>query len=125
MLEVAGERCPDVEFVAGDALDPPFEPEGFERLVTSHFYGHLDEAQRDRFLTLAHSLAPELIVVDSARRPDKPEESWDERVLNDGTRHSVYKRWFTAEALARELGGGEIVHAGPWFVAVRSSSPPS
>jgi ubiquinone/menaquinone biosynthesis C-methylase UbiE len=120
MLAVARERCPDVEFVQGDALDPPFEPESFERLVTGHFYGHLDEPQRERFLTAARSLAAEIVVVDSARRPDKPAESWEERVLNDGTRHEVYKRRFTAGALARELGGGETVHAGPWFVAVRT-----
>lgn len=121
MLEVAGERCPDVEFVEGDALEPPFEPESFERLVTSHFYGHLDEEQRDRFLTVARSLAAdEIIVVDSARRPDRPDESWEERILNDGSTHQVYKRRFTAESLARELGGGETVYAGPWFVAVRT-----
>jgi SAM-dependent methyltransferase len=120
MLEVARERCPDVEFVQGDALDPPFEPETFERVLSGHFYGHLDDAQRERFVTVARSLAPELVVVDSARRPDKPRESWEERVLNDGSRHAVYKRRFTAGELARELGGGETVHAGPWFVAVRT-----
>jgi SAM-dependent methyltransferase len=125
MLRVAGERCPGVEFVRGDALDPPFEPESFERVVSGHFYGHLDEAQRERFVTLAHSLAPELVVVDSALRSDTPEESWEERLLKDGSTHAVYKRRFTAEGLARELGGGEVVHAGPYFVAVRSSSPPS
>ena len=57
------------------------------------------------------------MIVDSARR-DR-EEAWDERTLNDGSRHQVYKRWFTADGLAAELGGAETVHAGPWFVAVR------
>jgi len=47
-------------------------------------------------------------------------QAWQERELNDGSRHRVYKRWFTADGLAAELGGGETVHAGPWFVAVRS-----
>ena len=28
-------------------------------------------------------------------------EDWQERVLYDGSRHSVYKRWFTASGLAR------------------------
>jgi len=120
MLEVAGERCPDVEFVQGDALEPPFAPESFERLVTSHFYGHLSEAQRERFLTIACSLAGEIVVVDSASRSDRPDESWEERILNDGSRHEVYKRRFTADGLARELGGGETVYSGPWFVAVRT-----
>ena len=62
--------------------------------------------------------APELLVVDSARRPDVPEERWDPRVLSDGSRHAVFKRWFTPAGLAAELGGGEVVHAGDWFVAV-------
>jgi SAM-dependent methyltransferase len=120
MLEVASERCPDVEFVVADALEPPFAPGSFERLVTSHFYGHLDEAQRERFLVVARSLAEEIVVVDSAGRPDRPDESWEERILNDGSRHEVYKRRFTAQGLAAELGGGETVYAGPWFVAVRT-----
>jgi SAM-dependent methyltransferase len=120
MLEVARRRCPDAEFVAGDALDPPFAPGSFERVFSGHFYGHLDEAQRARFLAAARTLAPELVIVDSARRPEKPAEAWEERVLNDGSRHSVYKRWFTPEGLVAELGGGEVVHAGRWFVAVRS-----
>jgi SAM-dependent methyltransferase len=120
MLEVARRRCPDAEFVEGDALDPPFAPGSFERVFSGHFYGHLDEAQRAQFLAAARRLAGELVIVDSARRPDKPAEAWEERVLNDGSRHAVYKRWFTPEALVAELGGGDVVHAGPWFVAVRS-----
>jgi hypothetical protein len=28
------------------------------------------------------------------------------------------KRWFDPPQLLAELGGGEIVHAGTWFVAV-------
>ena len=46
MLAIARERRPDATFVAGDAL--AFDTAGFERVFTSHFYGHLDEAQRAR-----------------------------------------------------------------------------
>jgi hypothetical protein len=46
----------------------------------------------------------------------------DQRVLNDGSRHEVFKRWFVADELAEELGGGEVLHDGRWFVAVRSAS---
>jgi ubiquinone/menaquinone biosynthesis C-methylase UbiE len=117
MLAIAAERLPDATFTQGDALDPPFAPGAFERLHTAHFYGHLLAGRRTAFLDAARRLAPELVVVDSARR-DR-DEDWQERVLNDGTRHRVYKRWFTAEGLAAEIGGGEILHDGPWFVAVR------
>ena len=96
---------------------------GFERLFSAHFYGHLDAAQREAFLALPRSA--ELVVVDSALRPGGVAEDWQERVLDDGSRHRVYKRWFTAAGLAEELGGGEVLHDGPWFVAVRGSSPRS
>ena len=119
MLEVARMRMPGATFVRGDALDPPFEAGAFERVHAGHFYGHLIPEQRTAFLALAARLAGELVITDSALRPDGEPEAWQERELNDGSRHRVYKRWFTAAGLAEELGGGETVHDGPWFVAVR------
>jgi SAM-dependent methyltransferase len=116
MVAIAGRRVEHV--VQGDALAPPFDDGAFERVVTSHFWGHLYDDQRPRFLAQARRLAAELVVVDSARRPDR-EDGWEERELADGSRHRVYKRRFTPAGLADELGGGETVHAGPWFVAVR------
>jgi hypothetical protein len=49
-----------------------------------------------------------------------PVEEWQERILNDGTRWEVFKRYFAPQALAAELGGGSTVFAGRWFVAVRA-----
>jgi hypothetical protein len=63
-------------------------------------------------------VAPELVVVDSALRDDVDAEEWQERALNDGTRHRVYKRFFRGVELADELGGGEVLHEGRWFVVV-------
>ena len=116
MLAIARRRLPDA--VEGDALDPPFPDGSFERVAAGHFYGHLEPPERARFLAAARRLAPELLVIDSARRPDVPDERMDPRVLNDGSRHAVFKRWFEPAQLAGELGGGAIVHAGRWFVAV-------
>jgi demethylmenaquinone methyltransferase/2-methoxy-6-polyprenyl-1,4-benzoquinol methylase len=116
MVEIASSRRPDASFVQGDALEPRA---GFERIFSGHFYGHLDAEQRERFLALP---CDELVIVDSALRPDGIAEDWQERVLDDGSRHSVYKRWFTAEGLAEEIGDGTVLHDGPWFVAARSSS---
>jgi SAM-dependent methyltransferase len=118
MLAIAAERVPDGEFVRGDALELPFEDGSFERLFTGHFYGHLGDGDRERFLSEARRVAPELVVVDSAVRPDREEEERQERVLNDGSRWDVYKRYFTGEGLARELGGCEVLHDGRWFVVV-------
>jgi ubiquinone/menaquinone biosynthesis C-methylase UbiE len=120
MVEIASERVPGGRFVVSDALPLPFADSEFERLFTGHFYGHLEEQARLRFLDEARRVAGELVVADSAVRPDHGVEEWQERVLNDGSRHAVYKRYFTGDALAEELGGGEVLHAGPWFVVVRA-----
>jgi demethylmenaquinone methyltransferase/2-methoxy-6-polyprenyl-1,4-benzoquinol methylase len=119
MLEVAAARVPDAAFVEGDALRLPFADRSFERVFTSHFYGHLDEIERGRFLDEARRVAPELVLVDSALRDDIEPEGLQERVLNDGSTWHVLKRFFTPESLATELGGGATLFAGRWFVAAR------
>ena len=122
MLEVAAERVPDAVFVSGDALALPFADGSFDRLFAGHFYGHLQDRDREAFLAEAHRVASELVIVDSARRPDHEPEEWQERILNDGSRYEVYKRFFDPEALAQELGGGRVLHASRWFVMVSSRS---
>jgi ubiquinone/menaquinone biosynthesis C-methylase UbiE len=120
MLDVAREQVPNATFVQGDALDLPFADDAFERIVTMSFYGHLEREDRERFLAEARRVTPELIVVDAALHDDVDPEEWQERILNDGSRWTVYKRYFTSEGLAAELGGGDAVYDGRWFVAVRS-----
>jgi demethylmenaquinone methyltransferase/2-methoxy-6-polyprenyl-1,4-benzoquinol methylase len=116
MLEIARERVPAADAVAADALPLPFPDGSFERVFTGHFYGHLQDEERASFLAEARRLAPELVVVDSAGSGER----MDERVLSDGSRWAVYKRWFGAASLAEELGGGEPLFDGDWFVAVRA-----
>ncbi len=120
MLEVARRQAPNATFATGDALELPFPDDSFARVFTAHFYGHLDEADRARFLGEARRVAAELVVVDSALRPDVEPEEQQERILDDGSRWEVYKRYFTPAGLAGELGGGSTLLDGRWFVAVRS-----
>jgi ubiquinone/menaquinone biosynthesis C-methylase UbiE len=120
MLAIAQERVPRGEFVPGDALELPFQDGSFDRVFTGHFYGHLERDLREAFLLEARRVARELVVVDSAARDDRQDEERQERVLNDGSRWEVYKRYFTGAGLAAELGGGEVLHEGRWFVVVRS-----
>ena len=120
MLDEARRQAPHATYVQSDALVLPFEDGSFGRVFTGHFYGHLEEPEREAFLDEARRVAPELVVVDSAIQPDVPVEEWQERILNDGTRWEVFKRYFAPEALAAELGGGSTVFAGRWFVAVRA-----
>jgi ubiquinone/menaquinone biosynthesis C-methylase UbiE len=120
MLDVARERAAHATYVQGDGLDLPFEDGSFERVFTSHFYGHLEEDARSRFLAEARRLAPEVVVFDAALHSGEPRAEWQERVLSDGSRWTVYKRFFTAEGLLAELGGGTVLHEGRWFVLVSS-----
>ena len=114
MLEVASARLPGAGFVQADALRLPFADGVFDRVFTSHFYGHLEELERERFLAEAR------LVVDAALRDDVEPVEGQERIHNDGSRWEVFKRYFEPEALVAELGGGETLHAGRWFVAVRA-----
>jgi SAM-dependent methyltransferase len=122
MLAIARERMPEATFVEADVLNGlPLSDASFDRVFTGHFYGHLEPDVRARFRAGARRVAPELVVVDSAVRPDRERQERQERFLNDGSRWEVYKRYFTGEELARELGGGEILHESRWFVVVRAT----
>jgi SAM-dependent methyltransferase len=122
MVEIATGRGLDA--VQGEAVPLPFADGAFERLFTSHFYGHLVSGEAERFLAEARRVAGEIVVVDAASRPDVEDDRWEERRLNDGSTHEVYKRRYRGSALADELGGGEVLHDGDWFVAVRAGRAP-
>jgi demethylmenaquinone methyltransferase/2-methoxy-6-polyprenyl-1,4-benzoquinol methylase len=64
-------------------------------------------------------VATELVVIDSARRPGVGAEEHQERVLKDGSRHRVYKRYLSGDQLADEIGGRKLLD-GRWFVAARA-----
>jgi demethylmenaquinone methyltransferase/2-methoxy-6-polyprenyl-1,4-benzoquinol methylase len=108
--------------LTGDALALPFADGAFDRVLTGHFYGHLVPDERAAFLAEARRVAPgELIVIDSAPREHGERERWEERVLNDGSRHRVFKRFLGGSDLAAELGAGaEVLMDGRWFSAVRA-----
>lgn len=120
MVALAQTRLRGGLAMVGDALELPFPAGSFDRVLTGHFYGHLPPAERTVFLAEARRVANELIVVDSALRPAVEPEQWQERVLNDGSRHQVYKRYLTGQQLADELDG-EVLLDGTWFVAARAS----
>ena len=117
MLEVAREQAPEAELVHGDGTELPFADRSFDRVFTSHFYGHLEEPDRLRFLAEARRVASELVVADAAPHGGAQRAEWEERLLSDGTTQ-VYKRFFTGAGLAAELGGGRVLHEGRWFVLI-------
>jgi ubiquinone/menaquinone biosynthesis C-methylase UbiE len=121
MLEQTAAQAPAATVIQGDALSLPFPDASFDRVFTGHFYGHLADDDRSRFLAEAARVAIELVVVDASRAAADVDEDVQVRVLNDGSRWEVYKRWFTGPGLVEELGGGgTVLHDGRWFVVVRS-----
>ncbi len=120
MVRLAQSRLPHGIALVGDALDLPFADDAFDRVLTGHFYGHLPPDERAVFLAEARRVARELVVVDSALRDGVEPEQTQERVLNDGSRHAVYKRYLTGAQLADELDG-EVLLDGDWFVAARTA----
>jgi SAM-dependent methyltransferase len=119
MIEIARRRVPDATFVVGDALELPFADLSFERVFSSNVYGLLREPERASFLSEARRVASELVIGEPTLRfsPDGYPEGFEERVLSDGSRHEIYRRYFEAEGLAKELGG-RVLFAGEWFSVV-------
>ena len=62
------------------------------------------------------------MVLDAALRDDVEPEQMQERILNDGSSHRVFKRYLTASQLSSELEGGRVLFEGRWFVIVESAS---
>jgi ubiquinone/menaquinone biosynthesis C-methylase UbiE len=120
MLDVAGRQAPNAMFVQGDGLSLSFPDGAFSSVFTGHFYGHLEPAEREQFLAEARRVAPELVVVDASRAHSEVDEHMSPRVLNDGSTWEVFKRYFTGAGLAEELGGGEVLFEGAYFVVVRA-----
>ena len=116
MVAIAQARLPGGLAIVGDALRLPFADAAFERVFAAHFYGHLPPPERAAFLSEVRRVAGELIVVDSALQPGLEPEQHQERVLNDGSRHRVFKRYLTSAELAGEIGGRPLLD-GRWFVA--------
>ena len=73
--------------------------------------------ERRRFLEEARRVAPELVLVQ--QRGDGHREGPEQRTLEDGTSHEIYKTLFTADSLLAELGGGKLLYEGPIFLVAR------
>ena len=82
ILGEAARQAPKATFIQGDALSLPVANDSFGRVFTGHFYGHLEEVDRARFLAEARRVAEELVVVDSSRAASGLDEEMSERILN-------------------------------------------
>ena len=118
MLRIAAERVPDAQFVQASVPPLPFEDGSFDVALAAHIYCHVeDEDVRQEFVAEALRVAPRLVVIAQAWQPGLPEEAWEDRAIGDGSVHRVFKRYFTPERLAAELGGTVELDT-PSFIAV-------
>jgi ubiquinone/menaquinone biosynthesis C-methylase UbiE len=119
MLALACRRVPDAVFVLADVPPLPFPAGSFDRALASHVYSHIERVDdRRAFVAEALRVAAELVVVEQAWQPHVAREGWERRPLADGSEHDVFKRYFTADALAAELEA-EVILETVTFVAVR------
>ena len=109
------------ESSSGAGAPLPFGHGEFDRVFTSHFFHHLSPDRRAAFIADARRVGRELVVVEDVRRADAPAEEWHERVLSDGSRHRMHRHSFTAAELITELGAGQVLHEGRWFVVVAAN----
>jgi demethylmenaquinone methyltransferase/2-methoxy-6-polyprenyl-1,4-benzoquinol methylase len=118
MLSLARARVPEARFVQASVPPLPFDDDTFDVALAAHFYSHLEsEDERRRFVADALRVAHRLVIVEQAWRPGLDEETWEERTLVDGSRHWVFKRYYSAERLANELRGSVDLETTA-FVAV-------
>jgi SAM-dependent methyltransferase len=98
----------------------PFGNGAVDLAFSSNVYSHLDTgAARAKFVAEALRVAGTLVVLEQSWRPGREREAWELRRLLDGSEHRVFKRYLTADELARELEA-VVVLASAEFAAVRT-----
>ena len=117
MVEIAAARLPNARVLQGDVAPLPFDDGEFDRVFTSHFLHHLSPERRAAFIAETRRVGRELVVVEDV----PPAEESHERVLSDGSRHRTHRHSFTAAELITELGAGQVLHEGRWFVVVAAN----
>ncbi len=102
-----GGRC---DLVQGDFFKASFENTLFDSALVGFLLGHLScEGEEAFFRKLRRILTPgsQLMVIDSAwskrRQQYRQKESVQERVLNDGSTFSIYKRYFSKSDVKETL----------------------
>jgi ubiquinone/menaquinone biosynthesis C-methylase UbiE len=127
MLRIARERVREARFVRATVPLLPFDDDSFDVALAAHIYCHLEnEDVRRELVSEALRVAPRLVVIEQAWRPGLAEETREERTLRDGSRYRIFKRYFTAERLAAELGGSIALSTASFVAAsVERPSPPT
>ena len=119
MLGIARRRVPSARLVRAKAPCLPFKDGAFTRTFTANLYGHLPGPERKVLVTEMLRVASEVVVLDELAGSGIFSEGPEERRLVDGSTFTIHKCHFTVDRLLEELGGGEVLMAGPVFAIVR------
>ncbi|HLJ67272.1 MAG TPA: class I SAM-dependent methyltransferase [Chloroflexota bacterium] len=122
MLSIAKRRRPDATIVRASAPSLPFPDRTFGRAFAANLYGHLPLHQRVLLVGEMRRVAAELVVLEQVAGSGSFSEGPERRQLLDGSEFVIHKCYFTVERLLEELGGGEILMAGPEFAIIRRLS---
>ena len=121
MVEIAAARMPHARVIQGDVATAAVRRRRVRPGLHQPLLHHLSSDGRAAFIAEARRVGRELVVVEDLRRPDAPAEERREFVLDDGSHHHMHRHSFTAAELIAELGGGQVLHEGRWFVVVAAS----
>jgi ubiquinone/menaquinone biosynthesis C-methylase UbiE len=121
MLDIAGPRLPNATLVKALFPPLPFDADRFDTIFTANFYGLLHADERATFLTEAHRVGHELLVLDLRSDDDHPSEGIEERTIGNGRTYRIFRRRFTPESLRAELDG-ELLYEGAYFLLARVDS---
>ena len=113
-------ECQRASSSSADALELPFEDGSFDRLFTGHFYGHLEEEERERFLGEARRVARELVIVDSSVQHSPVDEEFQPRVLRTDRAGRSTSATSRARGSPTSWAAARRSSKGHWFVVVRS-----
>ena len=122
MLAIAAERLPHATLVEGDGLALPFPDDAFDRVVSDNFYGHLGAAQRPAASPRGAARRARAGGRGRIARPFGRRRGMVEpRPLVTARAGRSTSAGSHARGLLEELGGGDVLLAGEWFVVVRSA----
>jgi ubiquinone/menaquinone biosynthesis C-methylase UbiE len=108
-----------VPAVRADGRRLPLRDDGVDLVFAGHLYGHLGHHDREAFLHEARRVGRQVVLLDSGRPPGQPAQVWEERRLRDGSRYTIFKRFFRGASLADEVDGW-VLYDGRYFVIVGS-----
>jgi ubiquinone/menaquinone biosynthesis C-methylase UbiE len=124
MLAIAARRLPKASLINARVPPLPLASHRFGRAFAANLYGHLPAAERIELIREMRRVADEIVILDQLAGDGRFREGPEERELLDGSTMTIHKCYFTVPQLLLEVGGGDVLMAGPVFALVRAAGQP-